>query len=134
MNVPAQCVLCNTGIETHHHRFFECEFSVAIGSFFARKVWPNPPQDIHSAAAWILLSRNPSYPQPVCIVKLVLQSTIYHIWKERNSQIFTSKASTPAVVQAAVEWQIRDRLLSIPASPHIQPSFLQFFLACTIPP
>ncbi|CAA7028095.1 unnamed protein product [Microthlaspi erraticum] len=27
VDVPAECILCSQGIETHSHLFFECEFS-----------------------------------------------------------------------------------------------------------
>lgn len=72
--------------------------------------------------------------QATCLIKLVFQSAIYHIWKERNARIFTSRSSPPATTRAAIDRQIRDRLLSIPPSPRVQPSFLQFFFACTRPP
>ncbi|KAF3533992.1 hypothetical protein DY000_02038412, partial [Brassica cretica] len=55
-------------------------------------------------------------------------------WKERNLRIFTSTSSTTNTVRSAVDRQIRDRLLFIQPSPRIQPSFLQFFFACTRPP
>ncbi|CAN7134848.1 unnamed protein product, partial [Brassica rapa subsp. narinosa] len=103
-------------------------------SYFSSNVWANPPQNIHSAAAWILLPRGSSCPHARCVIMLIFQSSIYLIWKERNSRIFTAKASPVSIVQAAVDRQIRDRLLSIPPSPRIQPSFLQFFLAFTKPP
>ncbi|XP_056866508.1 uncharacterized protein LOC130512479 [Raphanus sativus] len=134
MNVPAQCVLCNGGIETHHHLFFECSYSSSIWSPYASQVWANPPQDIHAAAAWILLNHGSSSPQARCIIKLILQSSVYFIWKERNLRIFTGKSSPASVIIAGVDRQIRDRLLSIPPSLRIQPSFLQFFLSFTRPP
>ncbi|XP_048637662.1 uncharacterized protein LOC125610047 [Brassica napus] len=134
LNVPEQCVLCSAAVETHHHLFFECQFSASIWTFFAETVWPNPPQDIHSAAAWICMARNSSSPQARCIIKLMFQSAVYLIWKERNKRIFTSVSSTANSIRCAVDRQIRDRLLSIPASPRIQLSMLQFFFACTRPP
>ncbi|KAL0645324.1 hypothetical protein Bca4012_043615 [Brassica carinata] len=68
-----------------------------------------------------------------CIIKLMFQSSIYLIWKERNKRIFTSQVSPALSVRAAVDRQIRDRLLSIKPSPTLQPSLLQFFFACTGP-
>ncbi|KAJ0257500.1 hypothetical protein HA466_0083520 [Hirschfeldia incana] len=75
-----------------------------------------------------------SFVQSVCLIKFLFQSTIYHLWKERNARIFTAKASPSATIRTAIDRQIRDRLLSIPPSPRVQPSFLQFFFACTRPP
>ena len=49
----------------------------------------------------------------VCIIKLLFQSIIYHIWKERNMRIFQSHVTPAPTVRAAMDRQIRDRLLSI---------------------
>ena len=133
MTVPEGCVLCSTAAETHHHLFFECSFSSSVWSYYAERVWPNPPQDLHSAAAWISLSRSSS-PQKQCIIKLLFQSIIYHIWKERNMRIFQSHVTLAPTVRAAVDRQIRDRLLSIKPSPCFQPPLLQVYFAFTRPP
>ena len=44
LNVPQNCALCSNGLETHHHLFFECEFSSTIWIAFASGIWDNPPQ------------------------------------------------------------------------------------------
>ncbi|KAH0912160.1 hypothetical protein HID58_035481 [Brassica napus] len=82
-----------------------------------RRVWSNPPLDIHSAAAWISFPRASSSPQFRCIIKLIFKSTIHLIWKERNMRIFCSRSSSAQMICAAVDRQVRDRLLSIKASP-----------------
>lgn len=133
MTVPEECVLCSAAPETHHHLFFECSYSASVWNYYARKVWSNPPPDIHSAAAWINCSRSSS-PQERCIIKLMFQSSIYLIWKERNSRIFTGQSLPAQTVRAAVDRQIRDRLLSVKPSQSLQPSLLQVFFACTRPP
>lgn len=133
MTVPEECVLCSAAPETHHHLFFECTFSASIWNYYAGKVWPNPPADIHSAAAWINFSRSSS-TQERCIIKLIFQSSIYVIWKERNLRIFTGQVAPSLSARAALDRQIRDRLLSVKPSQSLQPSFLQVFFACTKPP
>lgn len=134
LNVPDQCVLCLAAVETHHHLIFECQFSASIWTHFAATVWPNPPLDIRAAEAWICMSRNSSTPQKRCIIKLIFQSYIYLIWRERNKRIFAGSSSSAEQIRYAVDRQIRNRLLSIPSSPRLQPSMLQVFFACTRPP
>ncbi|KAF8110396.1 hypothetical protein N665_0084s0006 [Sinapis alba] len=95
--------------------------------------WPNLPTDFHSAAAWITMNRS-SMLQEQCIIELIFQSSIYIIWKERNMIIFTSQVTPVHSVRAAVECQIRHRLLSFNPTLSLQPSLPQFFLACTRPP
>ncbi|KAG2314218.1 hypothetical protein Bca52824_017340 [Brassica carinata] len=94
MTVPQDCVLCSAAAETHHHLFFEYNFSMEVWNFFASRIWPNPPQDLHSAAAWIILNQS-SPPKARCIIKLIFQSSIYLIWKERKRRIFNSQVSPP---------------------------------------
>lgn len=131
MNVPQECVLCSTGIETHHHLFFECEYSSSIWKHFAQAILPATPLDVHSAAAMISHLRHPSQAPPV--IKLIFQSAIYLIWKERNARVFTSASTSAAALRSALDRLIRDRLLSFP-SPDPSPSLLQFYFSGPRPP
>ncbi|WZZ17613.1 hypothetical protein YC2023_110702 [Brassica napus] len=49
-------------------------------------------------------------------------------------RIFCSRSSSAQMICAAVDRQVRDRLLSIKASPQVQPSLLQCCFSCTRPP
>lgn len=130
LNVPPECVLCSTGTETHHHLFFECDYFSSIWLHFAQAILPDTPSDIHSAAA--LISRERLGPKASPVIKLILQSLSYLIWRERNARIFTA-VSTPAVgIRQALDGLVRDRLISFPST-DLSPSMLQFFFACTRP-
>ncbi|XP_013624706.1 uncharacterized protein LOC106359192 [Brassica napus] len=85
LNVPASCVLCSTGVETHHHLFFECEFSSTLWKHFAQGIIPAVPSDIHSAAA--LISLNRLGPKASAVIKLILQYAIYLIWRLEGTQL-----------------------------------------------
>lgn len=131
LNVPAECVLCTSGIETHHHLFFVCEFSSSIWKHFAQPIISATPLDVHSAAA--LISRNRLGPKATPVIKLILQCAISLIWKERNARIFTSVSTTAAGLRQALDRLIRDRLLSFP-SQDASPSLLQFYFTGPRPP
>lgn len=126
LNVPPDCVLCSNGIETHHHLFFEYEFSSSIWLHFAQAILPATPLDVHSAAALISHLRHPSQAPP--IIKLILQAAIYLIWKERNARVFTAVSTSATAIRHAL-----DRLLSCP-SPDSTPLLLQFYFAGPRPP
>lgn len=134
INVPEVCVLCSAETENHHHLFFECEFSSSIWLPFASQVWPNPPNDLHSAAAWINFSTARMGPVATSVLKLHFQSTIYLLWKERNARIFSAVSSSPASIRVRLDRLMRDRLLSLPVRWSTSPSLLQFYFACTRPP
>lgn len=129
--VPQDCVLCSSGIETHHHLFFECPYSSSIWKHFAQAILPATPLDIHSAAAMISRLHHPSHAPPV--IKLIFQSAIYLIWRERNARVFTSVSTSADGLRRALDRLIRDRLLSYP-SPDSSPSLLQFYFSCIRPP
>ena len=129
LNVTDQCVLCNSAVETHHHLFFECSFSYALWLTFASNILPNPPEDLHSAAASIASSSRVLCRNQVILLKLFFQSIIYIIWRERNSCIFTSVSSSPGVLHLALDRLLRDRLLSVPAPSPAGPSLLQLYFA-----
>ncbi|CAA7031080.1 unnamed protein product [Microthlaspi erraticum] len=134
MNVSEDCVLCSSGRETHHHLFFECPYSATVWGQLAARIWPNPPSDIHSAAAWISLNRHRQNSQAQTVSKLLLQSAVYLIWRERNARIFTGKATPATTLRVSIDRLMRDRLLSFPSQSVFRSSLLEFYFFCFRPP
>ncbi|CAH8339434.1 unnamed protein product [Eruca vesicaria subsp. sativa] len=89
------------------------------------------PLDLHSAAA--LINQRQLNSTKALVIKLVLQSAIYLIWRERNARIFTSTTTSASGLRRALDRLIRDRLISFPSSDQ-SPSSLQFYFSCTQPP
>ncbi|KAG7550876.1 Reverse transcriptase zinc-binding domain [Arabidopsis thaliana x Arabidopsis arenosa] len=129
MNIPATCVLCSTRDESHEHLFFQCSFSSEIWVFLAAKFLPNPPDSLAAASSWILHHSLPMNAKVITILKLLLQSVVYHTWKERNLRIFTAVESTTSVTRLAVDRTMRNRLLSFPGSALNSPSLLQIYFS-----
>ncbi|KAG7588702.1 Reverse transcriptase domain [Arabidopsis suecica] len=125
MNIPASCVLCLSGVESHDHLFFECPFSSEIWEFLASKFLHNPPSNISAVSSWITLHNLPSQSKVATILKLLLQIVLYHLWKERNARIFTDVASSAAALRLAIDRSMRDRLLSFPGTGSHSLSLLQ---------
>ncbi|XP_022553478.1 uncharacterized protein LOC111203743 [Brassica napus] len=134
LNLTDQCVRCNSAVETHHHCFFECSFSSALWLKFGSNILPNPPEDLHSAAAWIASSSRVFCSKQVILLEFFFQSIIYIIWRERNSRIFTSVSSSSSVLHLALDRLLRDRLLSSPAPSPAGPLLLQLYFAFYRPP
>ncbi|CAA7021156.1 unnamed protein product [Microthlaspi erraticum] len=129
LNVPAACVLCISGTETHDHLFFDCEFSRDIWRDLASRIWQNPPLDLSSVITWILQPRPSPHASASVIIKLLFQAAVYLIWKERNSRIFKNISSTSGAIRVSVDRLIRDRLLSLPSTDG-SPSLLEFYFGC----
>ncbi|XP_048593221.1 uncharacterized protein LOC125576696 [Brassica napus] len=100
---------------------------------FASQIWPNPPNDLHSAASWILQLSRQSNANAICLIKLIFQASIYLLWKEKNARIFTAVYTPPRIIHHVLDRLLRDRLLSIKALPPAQ-SPLQFYLSIYRPP
>ncbi|XP_019084301.1 PREDICTED: uncharacterized protein LOC109125941 [Camelina sativa] len=127
MNILAACVLCSTGLESHHHMFFNCSYSSEIWCSFASRVLPIPPRSIDEAISQILLLNQPHQAMDSAILKLLLQTVVYHLWKERNSRIFSATSSPPAALRLVMDRSMRDKLLSFPGHSVDSSLFLTYF-------
>ncbi|WZZ52529.1 hypothetical protein YC2023_052636 [Brassica napus] len=111
MEVSETCVLCSTGIETHHHLFFECTYSSSVWLYFASQIRSFPPMDLHSAAAWILSNQQQTTAQAVTILKIIYQAYIYLLWKKRNARIFTGISTSAEGLKYSIDRLVRARLV-----------------------
>ncbi|KAL0814565.1 hypothetical protein Bca101_071008 [Brassica carinata] len=96
---------------------------------------PSPAHGTPSTAA--LINRSTLPPRQVAVIKLIFQSTIYALWRERGvretQQIFTAVSTNAPGLPRALDRQIRDRLISFP-SPDTSPSMLEFYFSYIQPP
>ncbi|CAH2038502.1 unnamed protein product [Thlaspi arvense] len=114
MNVPAECVLYSTGIETNDHLFFECPFSSEVWSHFSTG-FPNPSQNLQDIISWIGSLQLPANSPRGTLIRLFFQAIIYLLWKERNARIFATSSSSASSLFHVVDRHFHDRLLSFPA-------------------
>ena len=133
MNVPVSCVLCSTGLESHQHLLFECDFAVSIWSRFSGRFIINSPSCLQSV---VNLFRHPTFassPLATVILKLLLQLIVYRSWRERNQQIFRATASSEASFFHGVDRAMRDRLLSLPRRGPSFASLLELYFCFVVP-
>ncbi|KAJ6897722.1 hypothetical protein NC652_024515 [Populus alba x Populus x berolinensis] len=95
------CILCGLHVETHEHLFFECKFSGAVWKAINDKAklnWPCIPwqQLIH----WASMLCQQRHDITNLIARLLLSSSVYLLWQERNNQVFSNHYKTS---QALVE-------------------------------
>ncbi|XP_019087642.1 PREDICTED: uncharacterized protein LOC109127430 [Camelina sativa] len=128
MNVPISCVLCSSGVESHAQIFFECPFATDLWGFLAAKFIPNPPYNLSAAASWIASLNSPLQANTTAILKLLLTSVLYHVWKKRNSRIFIDTAFTIHQLRIAIDRVMRDRLLSF-MGPSLHSSLLLIYFS-----
>lgn len=112
MTVPISCVLCNQRDESHAHLFFSCSFSSVVWSdVLKRNQIQRCPGDWDFEIGWASLHwQGTGFSSTIC--KLALAATLYHLWRERNSRIFTQKLCSTADVTSAIIADVRGRVCS----------------------
>ncbi|CAN6827329.1 unnamed protein product [Brassica oleracea] len=103
---------------------------------FCRRTNLPIPSSLLSVADLLALPQVVSSTGLSVVLKLLMQSTVYCLWKERNSRIFAGSSVSVAGVVAQVDRLLRDRLVSIPSqslsSTHY--SLLQVYFSLNHPP
>ncbi|XP_018448258.2 uncharacterized protein LOC108819707 [Raphanus sativus] len=102
MNVPALCVLCPSGHESHQHLFFQCPFVSRIWAPYCGNYGLSVPSSLDAVASLLALPRVCEIPGLKVVLKILLQAIIYCSWRERNLRIFQQTPSTEAGVRAQV--------------------------------
>lgn len=134
MSVPLHCVLCGSGLESHDHLFFHCPFSTAIWTHYCSSSNLPIPSSIISVGDLLSLQQVvDSYGLPV-VLKLLLQSIVYCVWRERNSRIFAGTSISEAAVVKQVDRLLRDLLISFPSLSSSHHSLLQVYFSLNHPP
>ncbi|XP_010543947.1 PREDICTED: uncharacterized protein LOC104816716 [Tarenaya hassleriana] len=85
------CNLCGGEEEIHQHLFFKCSYNKQLWSFFGSYCWPNPPEDLQSCLSWIDNPSNDFARNMKTISRLIAQTAVYELWKERNHRIFRNR-------------------------------------------
>lgn len=127
VSVPAACVLCSNGIESHQHIFFECSYSVDVWSRFCGRFITSPPPDLPAIVALIANYQGQFPSQVKPLLKLILQVIIYNLWREHNARIFKNVSLPPGSFFKKVDRALRDRLLSLSPAPSSSHSLLELY-------
>lgn len=116
---------CYSSLPTNHYYLGRNMISFLLDSTVfsnleSQDLWRN----LAAASSWIIRHNLPS-PSKV----ILLQSVVYHLWKERNRRIFNTVESTAAALRLAIDSTMRDRFLSFP-EPNLQSaSLLQVYFS-----
>lgn len=110
MNNATLCCVCGSGPETRDHLFFHCSVSASIWNTvllrFGRRL---PFNDWPDMLGWI---SSGSRRFSLTLKRLVAQTVIFYIWKERNARLHSSINSTPTTVFQRIDRSVRDSVLA----------------------
>lgn len=111
LQVPAVCFLCNVGDESRSHTFFKCNYVHQIWNAFFSHPRLNPPSTLDATAVWVRTTS--TNVKLIVIYKLLLQATIYEIWKERNVRLHKSVSKSSNRVVRDIQAIMRQKLAGL---------------------
>ncbi|KAM0043987.1 putative RNA-directed DNA polymerase [Helianthus debilis subsp. tardiflorus] len=106
------CLLCNKGLETHEHLFFECTYSKQIWFSIRKKIdMMHIDGKWDEIMAWII--PNAKSKRMIWVIrKLVVAAIAYFVWQERNTRFFNNQLRPPEVLEDVIVETVRLKLHS----------------------
>ncbi|XP_013617529.1 PREDICTED: uncharacterized protein LOC106324048 [Brassica oleracea var. oleracea] len=110
------CGLCGERDETRDHLFFACPYSFTVWEglgrgFFGRRT--NPDWYITLNA----IKRKRANRLDSILLKMIFQTVIYHIWRERNSRRHQGNWVSTNQMHKAIDRSMRNRIVSLKYGP-----------------
>ena len=108
-----KCALCNNVQDSHNHLFFECLYSKHIWSCLKKKLrkewltdtWENIMEQFANDPCNNTINS--------VLARITLETAVYHIWKERNTRIFTGEELEAKVLLNIIVEKIKLQLLCL---------------------
>ncbi|XP_013713178.1 uncharacterized protein LOC106416832 [Brassica napus] len=111
-NISADCVLCHQHTETRDHLYFLCPYS--------KQVWENLALGLIDDAfttEWdeiLALLTSSSWPKlQSYTIEYQFQTTLYHLWRERNTRRHEGSLSTPQKLIRDIDKAMKNRFSSL---------------------
>nr|XP_043612547.1 uncharacterized protein LOC122584450 [Erigeron canadensis] len=106
------CSLCKTGQDSHAHIFFRCTYSATVWSLVKDMAGLGHVLNIEDTTDYLIpISKGKSTKS--VIGRLVLATTVYFLWQERNNRMFTNNMRPPKRLKEHIVNTVRMRLASI---------------------
>lgn len=122
MNVPQTCLFCGTETESLQYLFFFCEFSTTVWEFFFLRSTIIPPSRFEDILNWCVAPTSSYKLNLIC--KLLLQATVYELWKQMNSKLHTSSLRPPNQIIKYIQQILIAKLAILDQAPwNVSPNF-----------
>lgn len=107
-SIPESCLLCGTKVKSLEHLFFACDFSKEVWLSFFSRASVTPPLLFTDILRWFISPT--SNPKQNTICKLLLHTTTYELWKEKNSKLHNSSSKPSNQVIKDIQQTLRCKL------------------------
>ena len=106
IQISTSCCLCSHDVETRDHLLLTCSYSREVWNLVLTRL--NPPlhafQDWNELLSWIISTMTQS---PIVLKKIAVQSTIYHLWKQRNNLYHNSCIIATTVIARGIYREVK---------------------------
>ncbi|GJT05595.1 putative RNA-directed DNA polymerase, eukaryota, reverse transcriptase zinc-binding domain protein [Tanacetum coccineum] len=107
------CPLCKTQADSHAHLFFECSFSQQVWSLILHLAGiENVPPILHDIVMHLLPLSHKKTTRSI-VGRLILAVAAYHVWIERNNQLFKNAKRTPEEIRDMIMVTVRLKLITL---------------------
>lgn len=128
LQVPTNCLLCSTGLESRDHLLFDCDFSFSIWSVVAARCRFLPCRNWNQSLLDLVALRGRKHIKNLTL--LAWQATIYATWTERNSRLHRNTFRSVDAITRTIEQQIKNKISSLRSSnPTACSSLMQIWLS-----
>ncbi|XP_074300666.1 uncharacterized protein LOC141631964 [Silene latifolia] len=104
------CILCKHAEESHHHLFFQCDFSA--GLWYSILHWlkiRGRTVNFWTELEWCR-SRKTRKHWKMGLIRCCLAATVYMIWQERNMRIFRDHATDGGIILRQLKYVISAKI------------------------
>ncbi|XP_074266747.1 uncharacterized protein LOC141590029 [Silene latifolia] len=110
MSLANRCVLCESPEETTSHLFFNCSYSFGIWISVCNRIsWQSPPSSLAHMLQWCK-HYNKVKARGKLVRRVALVTTLYALWRERNSRIFQGKSTSSSNLSQQIGHSIATRM------------------------
>ncbi|KAL0303424.1 UNVERIFIED_CONTAM: hypothetical protein Sradi_6210500, partial [Sesamum radiatum] len=119
-HLGSDCVLCTVAAqESHEYLFFRCQFALACLCEIRRMVWFQWPYTSWSTAVLWASKRWRGKHIVNAAYMALLAALVYHLWQERDFQIFQSTTRSPQNIALITVREVRELIVSKELPPNV---------------
>ena len=112
-NNDMKCPLSNKVNDSHRHIFFECEFSSSIWDEMRKRMEDSNMPTIWDEVIDHYISRPCNNSISSVLNRIILATSVYYLWRERNSRLFAGEIQNEETVEKIIVESIRLQLLGL---------------------
>ena len=110
--IDGSCVLCQHQLETRDQLFFRCTYSSSLWSRLMRQL-----MGTHYTEEWsnisLFMSQSQLFQTQMFLAGYVLQTTLYMLWRERNSRKHGEKPRPKETLFRVIDRQVKNITMTL---------------------